>query len=949
MNRISKLIEVVRKAVEGDFSLRVEASDTNDETDRLADAINQLIEKMGAQVAGQKQTEAALRESEEKYRRLQANIPGMVYLFARHADGSFSFPYVNGESKKLFDIAPEDLMADASLIISLMHPDDRARFDMSVRQSVETLRPWREVLRHIVNGEVRWYDCMSRPELQANGDIVWDGIMLEITDRMQAVESLRESEQKLSGIIAASPVGIAIYDASGQCLAVNDSLTQIIGASKQQVLGQNYHEIASWQSSGLLNTARMAVGTQSAKRLEVTTISSFGKRVFLDCHLVPFGPKGLLFMGQDISERKQAEAELSKSERLLNNIFEQNPHPIWISDDKGNLIRINKACCDLLDIMEEDVLGRYNVLQDNIVIEQGYLPLVQSVYNEGKTANFTIEYDSAQLKHIQPARGVYVILDVTISPVKDESGNLINAVIIHRDITEARKAVAALQRSKAYAEKLIESANAMIVVLNAQGQIRVVNKAAEEITGYSRHELLGSNWFELLAPRDKYPKVWEVFQKAAQEGLAQSFENPILTKAGEERFISFRNAELCEDGAFAGCISYGIDITERKQLEDQLLQSQKMEAVGQLAGGVAHDFNNMLSVILGHAELVKDSLPAEHPLLMNVMEIEKAGLHSRDITRQLLAFSRKQIIAPKTTNLNQLIVHIKKTLAQLIGENIELRFSPGKDLWKIRIDPTQIDQILINLAVNARDALPDGGVLTIETANVHLDELYCSLNVECRPGHYVLLAVSDNGVGMGDEILAHVFEPFFTTKEVGKGTGLGLATVYGIVKQNGGFISVYSEPGKGSSFKIYIPRIMDEDAVEKATGETSLPFRNGTVLLVEDDDMVRRMTVSVLKKIGYAVVTAATPLEALAFFDKDDTPIDLLITDVVMPQMSGAELYDKIKMIKPELNVLFMSGYTENVIVRHGVLKEGIHFVQKPFTMHNFARKVRDAMEDSKA
>lgn len=1049
-------------------------------------------------------TEATRQDGEEKYRRLKANIPGMVYEFVMHTDGTFSFPYVNDASRQLFDISPEDLMGDADRIIKLIHPDDRERFDTSVNRSAETLQPWRELLRHVVHGEVRWYDCMSRPERQPNGDILWDGIILEVTDRMKAVELLRKSQKELSDIISVSPVGIAIYDSNGQCISTNDSFARVIGATKQQVLEQNYNKIESWKKTGLLDLARTAVRTQSVKRQEVVTKSSFGKEVLLDCHLVPFGEKSLLFMSQDFSERKQwaealseseatlrsiyesspmlmgvvelteddkifhiydnpatarffnvpyqgtkhktadelgapsdaihewlvayrqsqqqgkpvrfeyvhhapdgplwlsatvsvigpgqigrtrfsyvaediterkrteevlqqsekqfktlfmsisdgfylseilyddngkpcdyrylevnpkfeeilglsrkqiigkrykelvpvdttiwldvyfsvartgkpvtyefyskeyqmhfetysyqptkgqvsvfvrditgrkeSEEKLTQSERFLNNIIDQNPHPIWIADAQGTLIRINRACCDLLNIREEEVVGKYNILNDNIVFEQGYLPLVQSVFNEGKIGYFTITYDSSHLKQLKLNRSANVILDVTISPVKDESNIITNAIVMHRDVTEARNAEAALKQAKAYAEKLIESANAMIVVLDAKGHIRVINKTAEEITGYTRQELLGREWFEILVPKDKYPNVWEHFQKSAQDGLPGSFENPILTKAGEERFISWQNTELLENGAYSGSISYGIDITKRKQLEEQILQSQKMEAIGQLTGGIAHDFNNMLSVILGHAELLKSSLPLGDPLLKSVLEIENAGLHSRDITRQLLAFSRKQIIAPKTTNLNKLIVNIKKTLAKLIGENIDLRFLPQRDLWNVRIDPTQIDQILFNLAVNARDAMPDGGVLTIETSNVNLDEVYCTLHVECRPGHYVMLSVADDGVGMDKETLSHAFEPFYTTKEVGKGTGLGLATVYGIVRQNGGFVTAYSEPGKGTTFSIHIPRIVDKIEEEEVAEIAPPEFHPATVLLVEDDDMVRRMTGAILKK-----------------------------------------------------------------------------------------------------
>ena len=649
---------------------------------------------------------------------------------------------------------------------------------------------------------------------------------------------------------------------------------------------------------------------------------------------------------QDITDYKQAEINLDRSERLFNNIFDQSPHPIWISDNKGTLIKINKACLELLQIKENEVQGKYNVLKDNIVMEQGFLPLVTSVYEEGKTVNFMLRYDSSRLSQLKLKRTTNTLLDVTMSPVRNISGDITHAVITHRDVTSVKKAEEDLRRAKDYAERLIESANAMIVVLDPSGNINVFNRAAEEITGYKRQEILGRNWFDTLVPEDKKSEPWGKFRNASLIGMPPSFEGPIVSKTGEERFLSFRNTELREDHAVTGLLFYGIDVTERKRLEEQLIQSRKMEAIGQLAGGIAHDFNNMLSVILGHAELIKSELPDGHPILKSILAIEKAGIHSRDITRQLLAFSRKQIIVPGNLNVNNLILNIQKTLSQLIGEDIEFRFVPGTELWNIKFDPSQIDQILINLVINARDAMPTGGILTIETSNITLDETYCALHMESTPGEYVLLTVSDNGMGMDKEVLSHIYEPFFTTKELGKGTGLGLATVYGIVKQNNCLINVYSEKERGTTFKIYFPRISTTEKGGAHDVEAPLRFRTGTIMLVEDDALVRDMVIMVLQKIGYTVTTAKTPREAVSFFARGGTRIDLLITDIVMPHLNGTELYQKVKMIDSNVKVLYMSGYTENVIVRHGVLKEGINFIQKPFSMKEFAQKVREAMED---
>jgi two-component system, cell cycle sensor histidine kinase and response regulator CckA len=817
-DRVDRIIQLIRKAAAGDVSSRVETSGNHNTLDGFAKAINELFEILKERTGTMPCSDAESVDFEERYKRLEANIPGMVYQFAMHPGGGFSFSYVNEWSKQLFDMQPDELMHDAARLIRLIHPHDRNRLNALLAQSAQTLQPWREVLRFNINGEMRWYDCMSRPATQPNGDIIWEGIVLEVTDQMRAAASLASSERRLSDIISASPIGIAIYDSTGLCISTNESLARIIGATKEQVLTQNYRHLDSWKRSGLLDKAQAALETKTAQWLKLTTTSTFGKELFLDCHLVPFGDGGLLFMSQDISDRTRAELALSENERLMYKVIDQSPHPIWISDETGTLIRINKACCDLLDIREDEVVGRYNILQDPNVIDQGHLSLVQSVFSKGETVNFTIEYDSAQVGQIELERTVNVILDVTVSPVKNEAGVITNAVITHRDITE------------------------------------------------------------------------------------------------------------------------------RKRLEKQLLQSQKLEAVGQLAGGVAHDFNNMLSVILGHAELIQSSLPAGHPLMKNILEIERAGLHSRDITRQLLAFSRRGIVAPKTVDVNRLISQTSKTLSQLIGENITLKFAPEDGLWKVRFDPTQLDQILINLAVNARDAMPEGGHLAIETANTYLDETAYISNMEITPGHYVKVTISDDGVGMDRKTESRIFEPFFTTKVQGKGTGLGLSTVYGIVKQNGGLIHVYSEKNKGTTFNIYIPRILDEDRQNIEGEVATLKSHSGTILLVEDDDMVRAMTTELLKKIGYTVVAATSPEDALAICENESTKIDLLLSDVVMPKMNGAELSGKIHTMRPDTKVLFMSGYAENIIIRHGVLMDGIRFIQKPFSLQTLADKVHEAM-----
>ncbi|OHD70990.1 MAG: hypothetical protein A2W19_07655 [Spirochaetes bacterium RBG_16_49_21] len=521
-----------------------------------------------------------------------------------------------------------------------------------------------------------------------------------------------------------------------------------------------------------------------------------------------------------------------------------------------------------------------------------------------------------------------------------------------RELSERRRVEEALRESEEKYRTILETMQEGLFENDLKGNYTYVNDAACRMHGFQREEFIGMNYRSVFPPEaarflsDAYRRIY----KTGETELLMDHE--VTRRDGSIR-IHQANVELVRDssGRPIGFRTLAWDVTERRkiekekaQLEEQLVQAQKMESVGRLAGGVAHDFNNMLGVILGYAELIRLRLPRNDPLLKELLEIERAAARSRDLAGQLLAFSRKQIITPVLVDLNDLIMSMEKTLSRLIGEDVDLQFYPGGDLWKIKFDPSQMQQVLINLAANARDAMPAGGKLTIETANLCLNEAYCKIHLGFSPGYYVLLGVSDDGAGMDKETLQHLFEPFFTTKEAGRGTGLGLATVYGIVKQNNGFINVYSEPGKGTTFKIYISRSLEEGDMQKGAEEELVASGSGTVLLVEDDDMVRAMTSEMLEEIGYTVVAAGSPAEAESLCENGDVHIDLLLTDVVMPGISGKELRDRIQAKRPVIKVLFMSGYTSNVIAHHGVLEAGVHFIQKPFSMNDLARKAREAI-----
>ncbi|HZP85155.1 MAG TPA: PAS domain S-box protein [Chthonomonadaceae bacterium] len=507
----------------------------------------------------------------------------------------------------------------------------------------------------------------------------------------------------------------------------------------------------------------------------------------------------------------------------------------------------------------------------------------------------------------------------------------------------------ALQQAHAFHEKVMDSAVFAVAALDLEGRFTLVNRRMAEITGYTVASLIGQP-FTMLLPADSQDQIVENLRRTLEEGTPlYHTETPLLRKDGATVTVAYGWSALFSEGKIIGIVGTGEDITERKRLEEQLFQARKMESVGRLAGGVAHDFNNLLTAILGYTELLEAELPDESRLTNYLHNIRVAGERAAGLTSQLLAFARRQVIEPKLVNLNTLILNLEALLQRLIGEHIQLVMQPAPDLHSVCVDPNQFEQILINLVVNARDAIPiEGGRITVETSNVTLDTEYANQHEGVTPGEYVMLAVSDTGSGMEEGIRLHIFEPFFTTKEKGRGTGLGLATVYGIVKQAGGHIWLYSEVGTGTTFKIYLPRASEPaEAMVPADSSPAPVYGTETVLVVEDEIAVRTLTTEALRGLGYHVLEAANGTAALQISEEYTGEIALLITDVVMPQMSGKELAERLLSARPTLKVLYVSGYTENTIVHHGVLEPGIAFLPKPFTLSALSLKVREVLNTS--
>ena len=479
------------------------------------------------------------------------------------------------------------------------------------------------------------------------------------------------------------------------------------------------------------------------------------------------------------------------------------------------------------------------------------------------------------------------------------------------------------------------------------GRTLFANPYLQELLGFRNWE--GKSTIELL-PGPMGSRMSDDDRKALTQGVLEVQETMADAKGNVRTFKTLK-FPIHIDGKPALLGGIAVEITELKRaeaekekLQAQLLHSQKMESVGRLAGGVAHDFNNMLQVILGNLALVLEEAPPSGQLREDLLEIKKAAERSAALTRQLLAFARRQIVSPRLLDLNATVASMLRMLQRLIGEGVHLDWHPTPDLWPVNMDPAQIDEIIANLTVNARDAIDGQGRITVETFKATLDDTYARTHAECVPGDYVVLAVSDTGRGIDRETQAHLFEPFFTTKGVGEGAGLGLATVYGIVKQNAGLISVYSEPGQGTTFKIYLPRAEQQTRSEGATEKAGLRGTE-TVLLVEDEEQILSLGRRVLEHHGYTVLACHTPAQALKSVESHPGPIDLLVTDVVMPGMNGRELRDKVIALKPGVRCVFMSGYTDNVIAHHGVLEEDVQFLQKPFTTQILTRKVREVLD----
>jgi two-component system, cell cycle sensor histidine kinase and response regulator CckA len=637
---------------------------------------------------------------------------------------------------------------------------------------------------------------------------------------------------------------------------------------------------------------------------------------------------------------KKLEEELQRSEERFRLITHTIDEIFYIFDAiSGSALYLSPAFERVWGYPTDKILNReepfiYPIHPDDLEKVMNWAPLLRS----------TKKPVSYEYRVVRADGSIRYIWDQGY-PILGKDGEVQLFVGTGRDVTEWRLAEKALRESQEYLSNLINCIGDPIIVKDRNHKLVLVNDAFCSFNKMRREDLLGTTGLEGL-DREDSQSLWKDEEAVFITGEEHLTEDVVINRYGHQHTLMTKKSLLRDKDGNLQLVLAIRDISEYKRLEAQFLQSQKMEAIGALAGGVAHDFNNLLNVINGYSELILDDLSLETPMRQDIEQIREAGQRAASLTSQLLAFGRKQILQPEIIDLNLIITQMSSILRRLIGEDIEFIITTHHGLGMIHADPAKIEQVILNLVVNARDAMPGGGKLTVETLNIDFDESYIKDHPVANPGPYIMLAISDNGVGMDAETQTRIFEPFFTTKAKGKGSGLGLATVYGIVKQSNGFIWVYSEPEKGSTFKVYFPRI------EKDRPETSIPqvqdseyTGSETILVVEDEMAVRTLAIRILKERGYHVLEAPGGSEALRISKEYEGVIHMIVTDVIMPGMSGKAATAQIKIERPDIKVLYISGYTDNAIVHHGILDSNLAFLQKPFSVEGLARKVREVLD----
>jgi len=937
--------------------------------DQLLDEIKQLK----AQLAQKDEAIKTLKQKIDQFRFLADFSSDWIYWINRQG----RLEYVSPSCFEITGYTSDEFLSNPKLFQNIVHPEDKEQFRDKIKKELNNPNACTLQFRIVhKNGEERWIWHQCLPVFDDQGNLIGRRASnRDITEIRRSQQKLQHSEHLLRMVFDGLPDPLHMIDTDFRIVLTNKKLLELKGVTQEEIQGKYCYEVYQGRSEKCeVCASEKAMQTKAPITLEKTLPLSDGSEKYFEVSAIPIlDEKGnvthALEVTRDVTEKKQIEKSIRESEkkyremyRLLRLIADNDPDMLWAKDLQGRFIFTNKALCEkLLGVQDvNEPVGK----DDMYFVKQlrALHPDDPSWHNFGEAC---LDSDAITLKEKRPMHfeeygnvmGKYTFLDVHKAPLRDEQGNIIGTVGSARDITEQKilekKEEEARKKLKELAT-VIEQTNIAVIITDLEGTMEYVNRAFEIDTGYAYEEAIGQNPRILKSdkhPPEYYKEMWDTI--TAGKTWRGEFINRKKdgTEYHEDAIIFPIFDEQGNIIKYAGWLK---DISKEKDLEKQIQQIQKIESIGVLTGGIAHDFNNLLTVINGYTELGLAKYRDDVKIRSILESIHAAGLRAANLTSQLLAFSRKQIITPKIIDINELISSMENMLKRLIEEHIVLHFYLEPGLPKIKADPVQIEQVLMNLVVNARDAIhekaPENSKekrIIIETSVHLLDDSYVATHKGSAPGMFVSISVTDNGIGMDEETKAKIFDPFFTTKEVGKGTGLGLSTVYGIVKQNNGSIFVYSEPDKGTTIKIYWPvaENQEENLFTSATENFSSLQGHETVLLVEDDPFVRNVGSDALREFGYHVLEAASGKEALELIEKENVQPALLITDLIMPSMSGKELAQILQKKFSEIKIIYTSGYTENHIVINGVLEKGINFIPKPYSVSDFISLVRTVLD----
>lgn len=890
-------------------------------------------------ITQRKLAELRLAESENRYRDLVEHSQDLICTHT--LDGSVIS--VNEAACRLTGYSREVLLQ--MNMADLLVPQARHLFSGYLTEIQATGRADGVLRIQTASGETRTWEYHNTLRTEGVTVPVVRGMSRDVTERARAESELKRRNVFVETLLEHAPIGFAVNTVhDGRPVFISRTFENIYGVPRDSI-----HSVAEFFEKVYLDPifreqirerimADMATGDAARMRWENIPIATqAGEHKIVTATNIPLLDQNLMISTvQDVTERWQAEAALRDSVERFQLANRATFNVIWDFNPQTNTLWWNDNV--------EKVFG-YRA-DDREPCLESWTNHIHPEDLERVTAGFHAAVDSGRELWSDEYRfrrkdGSYAEVEDRGYIARDADGRAVRMLGAMQDMTGQRRAEESI-RVQAH---MLNNIGQAVIATDTEGTVTYANRFAGALYGWSPADMLGQNILEVLVPQTNHEQTEQIVARL-QRGENWSGEFLVQTRDGRVFPASVTDSPLLDkSGKLVGIVGVSTDITDRKQLEAQFLQAQKMETVGRLAGGVAHDFNNLLTVINGTAELASMRLSAGDPLRADLLHIQEAGERAASLTRQLLAFSRRQIMRQDVLHLGTLVAELRGMLQRLIEEAIDLVVVPATDVGRVRADPQQLEQVIMNLVVNARDAMPAGGTLTIETDDVELDETYAAAHPSVQPGPHVMLAVSDTGIGMDEATRLRIFEPFFTTKNPDKGTGLGLATVYGIVKQSGGSIWVYSDLGRGTTFKIYLPRVDEVADADQPARAGGVVHGTETILVVEDEDALRHVAEGMLQWAGYTVLTASNGGEALLWLERHDGPVHLMLTDVVMPGISGWELAAQLAEARPDIKVLYTSGYTDDAIVRHGVLHSTTHFVGKPYTIEELTRKVREVLD----